>query len=466
MVPPKKRQKVESEDSQTDSRGPAAPFEDSKPMEDLEEILHVNNASKLTFANLPSDILYETAAHLPPHSLLCLSQTCASVRSAFHPDRANRLFYDALPAPVYFERSQFEREDLESGTEDGTPRLDVQHASSRLGGPYNRLVDYKTEVRYRIHCQKLCCMCLDFNSSTLKAVGQPFGDLAWCMSCYDHFAIGDSLATLMLNKKIRSREIRLSQMSDSSPEKIRQQIRWRIINEAERIWESDGAALVCRKEVWQMFRQAAPALRIKDHLFAPEALHDDPMEYIVEPFRRKWLQDPVKDKLSWHELTFTKVSDEWVTSTALEMIYKLLTPCLPYNWRRTRVERSRISSVTTWSEARKQWQLARMKSSLDSGAVVNMDAGAHLHWDRVKGIREDLGLPRECHGDHGRVGRKDKSLLEAFSKIITSTCPFGHACCGWTRKPFERKSHEGLIDHYAKRHKEIFWTREIAFTDW
>ena len=280
---------------------------------------------------------------------------------------------------------------------------------------------------------------------------------------------GHSLATLVSNNNTRAREIRLWRCTDPFLEQIRRQVRWRVIHEAERLWESDYAILQYRKQTWPMPRsEAAPVVRIRDHLFAPEALYDDPTELKMEPRHgSKWLTDPVNGKLSRRQRARSDVSDEWVTSTALNMLSQL------HSWYDINLGYSRrcqqgvlLPSVTTFIEARKQWHLARMKFWLDSGAIANMDTGANLNWNLVKGVREGLGLPRECRGDDGRVGQKDKGLLEAFNKIITSVCTYslhGPELC-WNRKPFERGGYEGLIDHFAKRHSFSFWTEEIAFS--
>ena len=191
MSPQRKRQKMTSNVRNSEDSDSSARLKSSKARDDFKKSDSIKNSSKLTLAYLPCDALYEIAAHLPAFSLLCLSQTCASIRSAFHPDRANKLYYDALPAPVYLQRSRFVREDLDTCTKISAKRINNQGRSLSLGGPYNPTIDYKTEVRYRIHCRKLCCICLDANFTAYSFAGQPFRNLRWCLACIEHLIISE-----------------------------------------------------------------------------------------------------------------------------------------------------------------------------------------------------------------------------------------------------------------------------------
>lgn len=214
-----------------------------------------------------------------------------------------------------------------------------------------------------------------------------------------------------------------------------------------------------------------PTSRLHEFLFSPEKLTQYSTELCHSSSQLEWLKDPTMELRTPSH--FRRVTPQWLTSTALGMLFSLTCIHDPS------YESSGFGgSVTTWIKAAKDWHTQRLAAELASGDVISMrqispemrlrNQGYHRGIAR---LREKLHLPRNPPGvahlpEHEYLKRDTSntcspssshvSEAEAnkyFRRIVMASC----VRCPESSYLFYPIGMEGLLEHMRLSHRAKFW---------
>lgn len=228
--------------------------------------------------------------------------------------------------------------------------------------------------------------------------------------------LGESLASYTLAQQIKASDDIRDRLSKAKIEVHRRPVRRLIIEAAEKLWEGIDPYPVEVKNIFgevvgleanptlpgpkqfAIFRDRyCPTSKLARVLFPDAKLAEDPLSAAAQK-GYDWIKDPTMAlKGKQH---FKRVSEQWLTATALQMLYDLTD-----FHDRDYDQPGYGGSCTVWIEATKEWHTQRLDSELASGAVIRMEQitpqmrlindGMHRG---IANLRERLGLTRNPIG--------------------------------------------------------------------
>lgn len=204
----------------------------------------------------------------------------------------------------------------------------------------------------------------------------------------------------------------MKRLSITSVEARRLDVRRAVVSAAEKLWDGQDPAPIEIKNMfgeivsfqtnptlpcadqWENFRDRfCPTVKVKQMLFSDSKLSDKPTSAGVQK-GFKWLDDPT-DTLR-QKSHFGRVTDQWLTATALGMLYRLVDFTNPLY-----CEPGWGGSCTAWIQAATHWHMSRFDAELASGSVIAMQHVSpamrmtnHGMHRGIANLRERLGLSR------------------------------------------------------------------------
>lgn len=288
----------------------------------------------------------------------------------------------------------------------------------------------------------------------------------------------------------------LNQLALSKVEARRRPIRQLIVDAAEKLWDGFDPYPVEVKNIfgqvvsyetnpavpvadhWAVFRDRfCPTSKLHQVLFPAAKLAQNPLSAHPQ-HGYEWLPDPTMRLTTAKH--FSRVDDDWVTATTLQMLFDLV------DYRDSDIYKTAVygGNVTAWIEAAKDWHTQRLDAELASGAVMNMDqVTLDQRWQNqgmhrgIANLRERLGITRnpahlhDC-SEHFQALHRSKfafehpsptyqylpdateaSVNKHFHRIVRKACNR----CPESSYLFFPIGFDGLLEHMRCHHPVEFW---------
>lgn len=303
---------------------------------------------------------------------------------------------------------------------------------------------------------------------------------------------GLSLGQILLNASTKRVLKKLTMMEQSQLEVARRELRWKIVEAAEKIWtekaparsrqdnnqqetnindvalaliaDLDPVSKVHRRTRALLGNTFAPVEKLRHFLFAPWLLVDAPSTVAsVSESSYVWLRDPTK-RFTSANVARRLVDSGWIRATAHNMLNKLTDIYSPeYNGKEMG------GSVTTWINAATKWNTARLNKELADGSTLRMDyitsdmrhRNGGMHRGLVS-LRRALRLSGDPFAEVEMLDSTfpsipDHAVNKHFHKIVRNSCQR----CPVSAFMFYPCGLEGMLTHMRVSHQMFFWTGQF-----
>ena len=309
---------------------------------------------------------------------------------------------------------------------------------------------------------------------------------------------GTDVGTQLRARKQNSQKQEMQRLEKSAIEANRRTVRGLLVLAAKQLWEGHdpapyedrrpgtgeligwiGRPHMSSSRTFEVFRERfAPTSKLQEFLFPAFALADKPTE-VPYCTASGWMEDPTMTLRKRND--FINLTQRWFSDNAFEMLLKLTC------WRHEHYDRKGFGGyVSNWTDAVKQYHIARLVGELRTGATVNMEyVPASLQsmgrYHRLRKLRSKCGL----HDENGKMAplpkrperggviskisyneyvsqdrlasaaeKKRAEGIKYFNKIMLRTCNG----CPETALLFYPMGVEGLVEHMRVAHARTYWT--------